>query len=158
MSENKIALRKEQIELVQELAQVIESLGMQPAMAKILALLTVNDELELTFDQIKETLGLSKSAVSQAITYLHMRKLINYKTKLGDRKRYFYTKIGAWQEHVANQFERTHALVQVYNKLLKNRTKKTKEFNQSLRDLADFITALKISVSSTLAKFQQKKA
>ena len=67
MSENKLPLRKDQVELIEELAHVNEILGFQPAMAKILGLLTVCDETELTFDQIKYTLDLSKSAISQAL-------------------------------------------------------------------------------------------
>ena len=76
---NKINLRKEQIQLIEKLAVMIEKGGLQPAMAKIIALLMVNDEPELTFDEIWETLGISKSAASQAINQL--LKLIKLNTE-----------------------------------------------------------------------------
>ena len=40
---------------------------LQPAASRILGLLLISDKPELTFDEIKEALGLSKSAVSNAL-------------------------------------------------------------------------------------------
>lgn len=55
MSE-KIKLTKEQVELVEQYAVFMEQTNLQPAMAKILALLNVADETELSFNQIQDTL------------------------------------------------------------------------------------------------------
>ena len=95
---NKINLRKEQIQLIEKLAVIIEKNGLQPAMGKIIALLMVSDEPELTFDEIWETLGISKSAASQAINQLIAANKIEYRTKIGDRKRYFCSRVNSWQE------------------------------------------------------------
>ena len=80
-----IQLKPQQVELLEKLAVVNEKFGLQPAMAKVLALLTVSDEMELTFDQIQDTLSLSKGATSQAINGLLLLKKIDYKTRIGDR-------------------------------------------------------------------------
>ncbi len=139
MSENQITLREEQIGLIEELAHYNEVKGLQPAMSKIVALLTISDEIELTFDQIKETLGLSKSAVSQALNQLILARRITYKTKIGDRKRYFYLRIAEWSEEVQEQFSGVTSLVSIYKKVLLERTETTKEFNENLKDLTNFL-------------------
>lgn len=150
MSVNKIALRKEQIELIEELAGANERMGMQPAWAKILALLTVSDETELTFDQIMETLDLSKSAVSQSLKQLELLKRIDYKTRIGDRKRYFHVRFTDWKTQMAETFRALGNLIEVNKKVLAKRTTKTKDFNKSLSEQMAFLTTVYEKVMSGL--------
>lgn len=140
MSGNKIALRKEQVELIEELAHALEQMGIQPALAKILALLNVSDETELTFDQIMETLGLSKSAVSQGIKQLVMTKKIGYKTRIGDRKRYFHLLFSDWKAQVGDFFNALGNVIEVDKKIIAKRNPKTKEFNKNLTDRLNFLS------------------
>lgn len=140
MSGNKIALRKEQVELIEELARALEQMGIQPALAKILALLNVSDETELTFDQIMETLGLSKSAVSQALKQLEMTKRIGYKTRIGDRKRYFHLLFSDWKAQVGDFFNALGNVIEVDKKIIAKRNPKTKEFNKNLVDRLNFLS------------------
>jgi transcription initiation factor IIE alpha subunit len=57
---------------------------------RILALFTVSDSAELTFDEICSFFGASKSVVSNAVSYLLNSKLIDYRTYNTGRKRYFF--------------------------------------------------------------------
>ena len=140
MAEHKINLRKEQVALIEELANVNDRLGIPPAMSKILGLLAVADVTELTFDEIKDTLGLSKSAVSQALSQLVVSKKISYTTKIGDRKRYFHLRIADWDTHILEQFEGVSSLIKVYEKVIAIRTDETKEFNENLKKMANFLS------------------
>jgi DNA-binding transcriptional regulator GbsR (MarR family) len=155
MSANKITLRKEQVELIEELAHVNETLGSQPAMAKILGLLVVADETELTFDQIKDTLELSKSAVSQALSQLLTAKKISYKTRIGDRKRYFHVRIVDWDKQVLDQFNGISSLISIYKKVIKSRTSGTPEFNANLEKMTEFLSLLHNQVIATYQKYQE---
>lgn len=157
MSENKVLLRKEQIELIEELAHVNETLGSQPAMSKILGLLAVADETELTFDQIKDTLTLSKSAVSQALSQLLMAKKISYKTKIGDRKRYFHLRIVDWDAHILEQFNGISTLIAVYKKVLAMRPASTKDFNRNLEQMTNFLSLVHNQVITLYQKTQKEK-
>lgn len=139
---DKINLTKVQVELIEELAHAHEMMGMQPAWAKIVALLSVSDEIELTFDQIKDTLGLSKSAVSQALSQLALTKKVTYKTKIGDRKRYFHLRINEWKSQGADMFNAIGNMVEVQKKVLAKRSPKTKEFNKTLSELTFFLTKI----------------
>ena len=89
-----VQLSEEQRRLIEKMGVGGEKNGMPPAPARIMALLMVSPETELTFDQVRETLNLSKSATSNAINMLLTTQKIDYITKPGDRKRYFKNKIG----------------------------------------------------------------
>ena len=114
-------------------------MGLSPASARVDALLTVADSVELTFDQIREALELSKSATSNAINNLLMLKRIEYKTKPGDRKRYFQTKLGQWKNTFIDGINGLTEYNEVVKEILENRTEDTKEFNTQLKDFTEFI-------------------
>ena len=141
MSE-KIKLTKEQVELVEQYAVFMEQTNLQPAMAKILALLNVADETELSFNQIQDTLGLSKSGTSQAISHLLATNRMEYKTKLGDRKRYFYVPIHKWKDTASRHFDGLEKYRNLNHRILAQRSKKTKEFYEALKEMTEFLSAL----------------
>ncbi|RZL61518.1 MAG: MarR family transcriptional regulator [Pedobacter sp.] len=157
MAEHKINLRKEQVALIEELANVNDRLGIPPAMSKILGLLAVADVTELTFDEIKDTLGLSKSAVSQALSQLVVSKKISYTTKIGDRKRYFHLRIADWDTHILEQFEGVSSLIKVYEKVIAIRTDETKEFNENLKKMANFLSLVHNQVMILHKKIGQEE-
>ena len=135
--ENK--LTDTQKELIESFGVVQEGLGLSPASARVDALLTVADKTELTFDDIREALSLSKSATSNAINNLLMLKRIGYKTKPGDRKRYFHTKLGQWKNTFIESINGLTAYNTIIKEVLENRTKETKDFNRQLEDFTQFI-------------------
>ncbi|MFA8301121.1 MAG: GbsR/MarR family transcriptional regulator [Hyphomicrobiales bacterium] len=89
--ENNERIQK-QYELIEKIGVLFEQEGMQPVAARILGLLMVSDNEEQTFDEIRETLKISKSAASNGINLLLNVHAIEYITRLGDRKRYFRLK------------------------------------------------------------------
>jgi DNA-binding transcriptional regulator GbsR (MarR family) len=149
-----ITLKKEQVQLIEEYAVVLEKMGLQPAPSKILALLVVSDDTELTFDQIRDTLGISKSATSQAISMLLNAKKLHYKTRLGDRKRYFSTRVMSWQEEVLESLNNLSGLRDLYKKILAQRTAKTVTFNKHLKDQAAFMDFMSKQGPALLKAFE----
>ena len=132
-------LTDKQKELIESFGVIKEGMGLSPASARVDALLTVADTTELTFDQIREALELSKSATSNAVNNLLMLKRIGYKTKPGDRKRYFHTKLGQWKEGFKDSINNLTPYNDVVKEILKHRTPETKDFNQQLEDFTEFI-------------------
>ncbi|RIA09744.1 hypothetical protein OE09_1590 [Flavobacteriaceae bacterium MAR_2010_72] len=132
-------LTDKQRDLIESFGVVQESMGLSPASARVNALLTIADTVELTFDDIREALELSKSATSNAINNLLMLKRIGYKTKPGDRKRYFYSKMGQWQDAFMDSMNGLTGYNELLKNILKNRTKDSIEFNAQLKELTDFI-------------------
>lgn len=134
-----VQLTEKQKELIESFGVIQEHMGLTPAAARINSLLTIADENEMTFDEIRETLNLSKSVTSNALNVLITMDNIDYKTKSGDRKRYFYSKLDQWK----TKFKKDMLGLNGYNSLLieilKNRNPKTKEYNDKLKELTEFM-------------------
>lgn len=85
-----MSITKEQKVLIEEIGIMNEeNLGLSPLSSRIYALLIVSSYEGLTFDQIREEIGASKSSTSVNINVLTQLKYVAYYTKPGDRKRYF---------------------------------------------------------------------
>lgn len=83
-------ITKEQSELIEEIGLVIEERAdLSPLAARIYATLILASEDGLTFDDITEAHGASKSSVSNNLNVLVKLKYAEYYTKSGERKRYF---------------------------------------------------------------------
>src|SRR3954464_524153 len=95
-----IALTDNKLNLIEELGVLQEQSGMQPAAARILSLLLISDQTELTFEEIYETLHLSKSATSNALNFLLNTSKIEYITHSGERRRYFRFKLQSLKDGV----------------------------------------------------------
>lgn len=134
-----IQLTEKQKELIESFGVIQEHMGLTPAAARVNSLLTIADENEMTFDEIRETLNLSKSATSNALNVLITLERIGYKTKSGDRKRYFYSKLDQWK----SKFKKDMLGLNGYNEILKeihvNRNPNTKEYNDKLKELTEFM-------------------
>ncbi|MDX9772362.1 MAG: helix-turn-helix domain-containing protein [Bacteroidales bacterium] len=75
---------------VYETGKVFEKFGLAPVNGRVLALFTVSEKAELTFEQICDYFGTSKSVISNSLNLLLSRKLIDFRTYKTGRKRYFF--------------------------------------------------------------------
>jgi len=137
--ENVIQLTEAQKQLIERLGVMTEHDGLQPAPSRVGALLLISPITELTFDQIRETLQLSKSATSNAINLLLTHGKIEYITKPGDRKRYFRSKISSWKKEMKSKFSAMDRVADIFEEILKHRPGNTTEFNKNMEDIIDFI-------------------
>lgn len=157
MGTHKIKLREEQEQLIERLGILTEKNGMPPAAARILSLLLVADVTELTFEQIQETLGLSKSAVSNAINLLLNTDQIDYVTRLGDRKRYFRNKVISWKDNLKHSILKFEEMTKILEEVLVQRPGNTTEFNSQLKEIIDFMTFLTAEIPAIYKKWEDKK-
>lgn len=155
--DNILPLSEKQIELIERFGVLQNKEGMQPSSARISALLLISDKLELTFDEIRETLGLSKSAASNGINYLLNCNRIEYVTKIGDRKRYFCSNISTWRDTLLAQFDKFKLIHSMMNEILDVRTKKTIEFNNSIHELLDFLKYLMDELPKIYLNWEDQK-
>lgn len=155
--DNGVQLSDKQLELIESLGVLGENQGMSPVTARISALLMVSDKLELTFDEIKDTLGLSKSATSTSINFLLQTGKAKYITKTGDRKRYFMSNIYEWKETFMSQFSHLRLFCELLRGVKDARTPDTKEFNDSVGELASFIEFILEEIPKSLTKWETIK-
>lgn len=152
-----VQLTEQQKRLIEQLGVYYEKGGTPPAHARILALLTVSPQTELTFDQIRETLQLSKSATSNAINMLMNMEKMDYITKPGDRKRYFKNKIGTWREEMKNSFHKITKVADLLEEALHQRPKETTHYNEGLKDIVSFLRFMNKELPEVYKKWENSK-
>lgn len=152
-----VQLSDKKLKLIEELGIHNEKSGMQPAASRVFALLMISDENELTFEEIYETLNISKSAGSNAINLLIDTHRVEYITRPGERKRYFRIKVISLKEGV----QRSLGNLEVFNSLLKQvlaeRTSETKEFNEGLSEVVGFLDFMKKELPLLFQKWENLK-
>jgi len=152
-----LQLTEKQRELIERLGVFSEQDGAPPTEARIMSLLLVADEVELTFDQIRELLNISKSAASTALNTLLATQKIIYKTRPGDRKRYFSSNLLNWEENATMGFKKLLSVNKLLNEILEQRTPETPEFNAGLRNLIDFMDFMKQELPQLFERWQNHK-
>lgn len=152
----KKTLRTPQKELIEKFGVHLEREGMPPAAARILGLLLVSDEVELSFDDICQSLNFSKSTTSGAIQLLENTGRIDYITRPGDRKRYFRSKLANWFGEFESKFATLGKTKLLFQEALAQRTKETREFNRSLQLLVQFLEFMEEEMPLLIEKFKKK--
>ncbi|MCG8310418.1 MAG: MarR family transcriptional regulator [Cytophagales bacterium] len=150
-------LSQKQIELVEKIGIYFEQ-GMQPASARILALLIVSDHESFSFDEIREILNLSKSATSNAINFLLSVKKIEYYTKSGERKRYFKWSPVNTINHFKEGIEKVLGLSILFEETLKLKKDKYSFNTQRLEELTDLMNFLHEELPGVYHKWEQGKS
>ena len=151
------SLTDKQRELIERLGVFHEQHGLPPAEARILSLLIISDETELTFDQIRELLNISKSATSTALNMLMMSQKVVYTTRPGDRKRYFASNIVNWEENASVGFRKMLGVNKLLHEVLDQRTPATPEFNEALRNFIEFLEYMNAELPQLFEKWRNRK-
>ena len=155
---NRIKLSDKQHHLIEKLGVMHERSGLQPAPSRVLSLLLVSPQNELSFDQIRETLNLSKSAASNSLNILLTTEKIDYITKPGDRKRYFRNKVAFWKDDIEKHFMALQKTADVLEEILEQRPGNTVDFNKNLADVIDFIRFVTRELPELYRKWEQSKS
>ena len=150
-------LSKEQIELIEQIGIYFEQ-GMPPAAARILALLIVAEEDSFSFDAVRESLKLSKSATSNGINHLLALKKIEYITKTGDRKRYFKWSPGNTMEHFKEGIEKILGLSKLFEQVIAQQANQHSNKSDVLRELTDLMNFLHEELPQVFQKWEHRKA
>lgn len=155
--EGKVKLTTKQQQLLEKATVIHERLGYTPAASQILALLLISDKVELTFDQIRTTLNLSKSATSNALNALIQIKRIEYITKMGDRKRYFRSLIVSWKSKLKEVNDSIFELNSLFKEILSVRSESTLDFNHSLKEIIDFMNYMEVEMPKLFKQWEEKE-
>jgi DNA-binding transcriptional regulator GbsR (MarR family) len=150
-------LTDKKLRLIEEMGVLHEQGGMQPAAARILALLLVSDKTELTFEEIYETLKISKSATSNALNFLLSTDRVEYITNPGERRRYFRCKLKSLKDGVQKSLAGMEAYNTLLKKVLDQRPVGTREFNTNLEETTQFLDFLKEELPVLFQKWETRQ-
>lgn len=151
-------LSEKQRELIEKIGVFHEHKGMQPLVGRIIGLLLVHENAEVTFEEIVEDLGVSKSAVSNALNFLQAKERIVYHTKPGDRKRYFQLKIQNWSEELEREIMEITKFKEFIDEVISERGKRNVEFNSCLKEFSSFLVFFKNEIPLLFKKFKSQQS
>ena len=152
----KIELEERRINLVEKIGVFLEKYGYQPIPARIIGLLLVTEKPYLTFDEIKDNLKVSKSAVSIGLNLLLGTQQIDYITLPGDRKRYFKSRITEWREIVTGLIGFANAVRTLLFEILDLHSASGSEVNQSIKEVVGLIDLLEKEVPPLVIQWDSK--
>lgn len=152
-----IELTSKQRDLIERLGVCHQQQGLPPAESRIMSLLLVADATELTFEQITDTLQISKSATSTALNTLQAVEKVIYSTRPGDRKRYFSSNLLSWKQNCLSGVNKMFAVQQILNEVLELRTPETPEFNTALGELIEFMDYMRTEMPLLFQRWLEQK-
>ncbi|TXD84397.1 MarR family transcriptional regulator [Subsaximicrobium wynnwilliamsii] len=152
---------------LEEKQELIESIGIQmeqrlnvsPLAARIYALLALSSYEGLSFDTIRNSIGSSKSSTSVNLNVLIQLKYVEYRTKSGDRKRYFrvakYFQISALEQQ-SQTLATDIKMVEKINDFNKNHYPEKFDNEQSLGQLTiDYLLKMQSLVKNTIDQLKK---
>lgn len=145
-------------ELVEKIGVAMEKGGLQPAVGRVLGYLMVSDPPYKTFDEIQGYLGISKSAVSNALNGLMSKEMVDYITMPGDRKRYFQLAQAGMISHMKKKIGLHSALPELLRTVVHARSNKYPEFNRSLLETCEFLSFMEKEINAAIEKWETLKA
>jgi len=152
-----MVLTEKQKELIERFGVLNEKYGLPPAECRVWGLFLVADKVELTFEEIMETLQLSKGGTSNALNRLMVTNHIEYITKLGDKKRYFRCKMNNWTNMTKENFEKFDDLNVILKEILQVRNPKTTAFNKDLKQVTEFLDFVYKELMIAIRKWESKR-
>jgi DNA-binding transcriptional regulator GbsR (MarR family) len=152
-----MALNAAQRAFVERFGVFFEQLGHQPAGSRIMGLLLLADPPQMTFDEIKLELGLSKSAVSTSLNMLIALDLLEYVTNSGERKRYFRIRTDAWTRTMIGHLKTIETVQTLLREARELRPESAPELNEQIDEVIDFHAFFHEELVKMWAKWKNHK-
>lgn len=141
---------------VESLGVFYEKSGMTPMQARVFALLLLSDPPHLDFFAIRDFMGASKSAVSNAVNRLMDINRVDYLTFPGDRKRYFKVNPEKWLQQMKLEISSVGPILITLNKVISKRADMdTPEFNRELRRVHQFFAYMAVEFPKMLRRWEE---
>ncbi|MCH7400317.1 GbsR/MarR family transcriptional regulator [Belliella kenyensis] len=152
-----MALSEKKRALIEKIGVHFEFKGMQPLFGRIIGLMLVHERAEVTFEEIVDELNVSKSAVSNALTFLQATGKVAYHTKPGDRKRYFHLPMKDFTSDMEKELMEIVKFEEVLEEVLVERGETNADFNCSLKEFLNFIKFIKMEIPVLIEKYKRQK-
>lgn len=140
---------------VEDMGVTFEKTGHSPMAARIFSFLLLAEPAYQSFDEIREFLGASKSAVSNALTLLQHEGIVSYLTFNGDRKRYFKVDTESWLKLLIESARSFSSFNETLKGVYEYRKKNASgELNKELLKLLEFQDYLSKKIDHAIADWK----
>ena len=142
---------------VEDLGVAFEHFGRTPMASRVFSYLLLAEPPHQSFDDIREFLGASKSAISIALNILQHDEVVKYITFSGDRKRYFLIDGNNWLNSTINRTKNLSDLNIMLEKVLETRKdSKYPAFNKNLEEILEFQKFLTEEIEKVIEKWKNR--
>ena len=148
------ALTDAQPALIERVGVVHDRFGLPPAAGRVLGLLLVCEQPELTFDQIRSELSLSKSSTSAALNLLLQVGTIEYGIRSGERKRYSRKRFEHWERSLLERMSMLFSLRGPLAEALELRRDASEASNRAIARMVDFLGYLEGQIDDVYRRWE----
>lgn len=153
MSKTKIDIEQE----VERIGVTFEKFGRSPMEGRVFALLLLSEPPHRSFDDIREFLKASKSAISISLNKLMDEGIVTYITFSGDRKRYFQLNLTNWLQQLKDGAKDLTTLnVVIRNTLEIRQDSKYLAFNEGLETIVEFQEFLGKKIEEAIEEWKKR--
>jgi DNA-binding transcriptional regulator GbsR (MarR family) len=143
---------------IEQIGVIAEKLGEPPLQSRIMSLFLIRMPEPVSFDELVEFFGASKSSVSNALKFFLHTNAISYFTKPGDRKRYFHLPdISIWLGNLKGITHRFNSIILLLNSIVDYKRDEEWMLEEDFKDLIILIERLKFTVTNEIEKFLIEK-
>lgn len=138
-----------QRDFIDDFASLWDQLGGVAIQGRMVALLYISDQAELTAPDIAEALGVSRGTVSQVTRELVRMRLIQRVSRPGDRRDYFRVNPNAWYEASRSRLVESTSFLELLHRGIRVRVAGSPEGSRALVNAARFLE----DYSAAMAEF-----
>ncbi|NOY38346.1 MAG: MarR family transcriptional regulator [Chlorobi bacterium] len=143
-------------EHAEEMGRIFEKMGFTPMQGRILAYLAAVAGGTQSFEEILQFFNTSKSTVSNSLNYLLSAGLIDYKTRIGERKRYFFLTSRFPVAYIRLQLDLINAFKEQAYKSLTTQSVQNPQSNQLIHQWIDFANRYEKYLGELKQQIQQQ--
>jgi DNA-binding transcriptional regulator GbsR (MarR family) len=143
---------------VEDFGLLWEQLGGQPRMVgRVFGALMIADPPEMSSKELRESLGASRGAISQATRALEQIGFVQRLTKRGERGDYFRVRPAVWDEMMRRDLESNTIFVRMAERGLELLDSDDPDVLRSLEEMREFYAYRERELSAALKRWQEEK-
>ncbi len=143
---------------IEQIGVIAEQTGEPPLQSRIMSLFLIRMPDPVSFDELVEFFGASKSSISNALKFFLHTKAITYYTKPGDRKRYFHLPdYSVWMGNIKSVTKRFNSLLDMLNRIVEYKKDENWKHEEDFKDLIVLINRLRVIIIKEIEDFLVEK-
>ncbi len=136
---------------------MFEGFGLPRMVGRVLGVLLISEEPELSAEELAEALQASRGSISSATRTLVAMGLVQRRTRRGERRDYFRMKPGAWDELMRRELETLSRFRQMAERGLDLVNSNGAVARQNLEEMREFYAYWQKELPAVLDRWEQDK-
>lgn len=136
---------------------LFEGFGLPRMVGRVLGVLLVSEEPELSAEELAEALRASRGSISSSTRTLIQMGLVQRRTRPGERRDYFRMKPGAWDELMRRELESISRFRQMAERGLGIANPDSPEARRNLEEMREFYAYWERELPAVLERWERDR-